>query len=190
MFCRKCGTLIPDDSVFCIKCGTPVAVAPSAGGATPAAAAPGAEYIEVFQNVVAKDHFDLYVAYTRFVMLRVQSGGSGLGSVLGPVGAIVDIGVSKAMRKKNEDALTLDQKLRRDKNSYSIDYEVIDSVKLGKGKLGGRIMQVRYANEKGAFKKVDVTVNKKQFERLGVLLPSVPALGSKFEPRAVRSPTG
>ena len=24
MYCRKCGTEIPDDSVCCVKCGTPV----------------------------------------------------------------------------------------------------------------------------------------------------------------------
>lgn len=22
MYCRKCGTKIPDDSIFCLKCGT------------------------------------------------------------------------------------------------------------------------------------------------------------------------
>ena len=27
MYCRKCGTEIPDDSVFCVKCGTPVEAA-------------------------------------------------------------------------------------------------------------------------------------------------------------------
>ncbi|HHJ11513.1 MAG TPA: zinc ribbon domain-containing protein [Bacteroidetes bacterium] len=25
IYCRKCGFVIPDDSVFCPKCGTPVA---------------------------------------------------------------------------------------------------------------------------------------------------------------------
>jgi len=147
-------------------------------------AAPGAEYIEVFQGVVAKDNFDLYVADTRFVMLRVQSGGSGVGSMLGPVGAIVELGMSKARRKKIDDDLTLDQKLRRDKNSFAMDYIVIDSVKLGKGKLGGRVMQVRYADENGAFKKIDITVNGEQYERLAKLLPSVPAIASKFELKA------
>jgi len=183
MFCRKCGTQIPDDSVFCTSCGTPVATPPS-GGATVTRAAPGAEYIEVFQGVVAKDRFDLYVADTRFVMLSVQSGGSGVGSMLGPVGTIVELGVSKAMRKKHDDDLTLDQRLRRDKKGFAMDYIVIDSVRLGKGKLGGRIMQVRYANEKGAFKKIDITVSGEQYDRLGKLLPSVPAIASKFALKA------
>lgn len=26
MFCRKCGTQLPDDSIFCTKCGVKVAV--------------------------------------------------------------------------------------------------------------------------------------------------------------------
>jgi hypothetical protein len=184
MFCRKCGTQILDDSVFCTKCGTPVAVAPSSGGATPVLAAPGAEYIEVFQNVVAKDRFNLYVTNTRLVMIKVQSGGSGVGSVLGPVGTIVEIGVSKAMRKKHDDDLTLHQRLRRDKKSFAIDYIVIDSVKLGKGKLGGRVLQVRYANEKGAFKKLDITVSGEQYDKLGKLLPRVPGLAPNFELKA------
>jgi hypothetical protein len=184
MFCRKCGTQIPDDSVFCIKCGTPVALSPTTGGEAPAAVALSAEYLEVFQNVVAKDHFDLYVGYTRFVMIKVQSGGSGVGSLLGPVGSIMEMGVNIAKRKKYDDDLTLDQKLRRDKGSFAMDYVIVDSVKLGKGKLGGRIMQVRYADEKGAFKKIDITLNNAQFEKLEQLLPSLPALGPKFQLKA------
>ena len=38
MFCRKCGTLIPDGSAFCPKCGTPVSGA--AGSGMPAEAVP------------------------------------------------------------------------------------------------------------------------------------------------------
>lgn len=32
MFCRKCGTLIPDGSAFCPKCGTPVSGVPEGTG--------------------------------------------------------------------------------------------------------------------------------------------------------------
>ena len=66
----------------------------------------------------------------------------------------------------------------------AIDYIVIDSVRLGKGKLGGRIMQVRYTNEKGAFRGLDITVSGEQYDRLGKLLPSVPAIASKLELKA------
>jgi hypothetical protein len=50
-------------------------------------------------------------------------------------------------------------------------------------------MQVRYADEKGAFKKIDITLTDVQFERMEKLLPSVPALGEKFQPRAGQGPT-
>jgi len=184
MFCRKCGTQIPEDSMFCIKCGAAVVTSPSPPMAVLVTPSPLAEYIEVFQNVVAKDHFDLYVARTRFVLLRVQSGAGGVGGLLGPVGPIIELGVSRAMRKKHDDDLTLDQRLRRDKKSMAMDYEIVDSVKLGKGKLGGRVMQVRYAGEKGDFKKIDITVNDSQYEKLAELLPTIPGLGPKFQLKA------
>jgi hypothetical protein len=175
VFCRKCGTQIPDDSVYCTKCGTPVQVIGSAGPAAQAA-----DFVEVFKGVTAKDQFDLHVTSTRFVMIKTQSAGSGAGSLLGPVGSIVELGVSRARKKKHDDGLTLDQKLRRDKGSFAVDYVVVDTIKLGKGRLGGNIMQVRYADEKGSFRKVDITVSGDQFERLGVLIPSIPALAPKF----------
>lgn len=181
MFCRKCGTQIPDDSVFCTKCGTPVQSVTLPGGVTPVQAAAGTEYIEAFQGVVAKDQFDLYVADTRFVMIKVQSGSSGVGSMLGPVGTIMEMGVNRARKKKYEDDLTLDQKLRRDKASFQMEYNVVDHVKLGKGKLGGRILQVRYADEKGSFRKLDITVNADQYDKLAKLLPAVPGIAAKFQ---------
>jgi hypothetical protein len=38
MFCRKCGTNMPDDSQFCMKCGQAQSVTSTAGGAAAAAA--------------------------------------------------------------------------------------------------------------------------------------------------------
>ncbi|MDA4121866.1 MAG: zinc ribbon domain-containing protein [Thaumarchaeota archaeon] len=180
MFCRKCGTQIPEDSLFCIKCGTPVQTSQSeAGNATPAG-----EYIEVLQKVKAKDTFDFYVTTTRFVMLKVESSGSGVGSMLGPVGTLVEMGVSKAKKKKYDDDLTLDQKIRRDKANFAIEFTSVEAVKLGKGKLGGRILQVSFKNLKGSSKKIDITVNEEQFDKLVTLLPSLPGIGSKFQLKA------
>ena len=38
MFCRKCGTQVPEDSHFCVKCGQATSVATSTGGAAAAVA--------------------------------------------------------------------------------------------------------------------------------------------------------
>lgn len=182
--------------MFCIKCGTAVATAPSSG--SPAPTSPNAQrgatadYIEVFKGVTAKDTFDLYVAPTRFVMMKTasgSSGGGGIGAVLGPVGSIMEMGVSKARRKKVADGdLTLDQRLRRDKNSFAIDYSQIISVKLGKGKLGGRIMQVRYAKPQKGDEKIDISMTSEQFDKIGKLLRSITALDSKLQLAAAGAP--
>ncbi len=92
--------------------------------------------------------------------------------------------MSKAKKKKYDDDLTLDQKIRRDKANFAIEFTSVDGVKLGKGKLGGRILQVRFKNLKGTPKKIDITVNEEQFDKLGRLLPTLPAVGSKFELKA------
>jgi hypothetical protein len=178
MFCRKCGILIPDDSVFCTRCGTPVQGGSSSGGE--GSAAPPREYAEVFREVVAKDKYDLYIGDTRLVMLKLQSSGS-YGSLLGPVGTIVEAGVSRAKGKKYDDDLTLDQKIRRDKSNFSIDYSSIASVRLGKGKLGGMIFQVRYRDQMGSERKLDISVKGEQFDKLAVTIPSIPLLAAKFQ---------
>src|SRR5690242_16044055 len=38
MFCRKCGSIVPEDSQFCSKCGQSVTVASSSTGAAAAVA--------------------------------------------------------------------------------------------------------------------------------------------------------
>lgn len=172
MFCRKCGIELPDDSVFCTRCGT----ATQAGAQQ---AVPVREYIDVFEGVTAKDTYDLYVCDTRLVMIKTHSGTSH-GGFLSPVTTAVEAGVKRATRRK-EDGVSLDQKVRRYADNFIILYADVKTVRLGRGKLGGRIFQVRYADSGDAEKKLDIAVSSEQFEKLSGMLPAIPLLASKFQ---------
>lgn len=174
MFCRHCGTQLPDDSKFCTVCG--MATAPPAPASE---SEPAKEYLAVIQGVASGDKYNLYITSTKFVLIKTGSQG-GLGSVLGPVGSVLDAGISAATKKKNEKEQTLDEMLRLDKKNYVLAYSGIESVKLSNSATAGRAMEVVYKGKGGKEKKARYTMTKDQLADLAKLLLAIPALTPKL----------
>ena len=175
MFCRHCGTQLPDDSKFCIVCGMSVTPPPAGAPATPAK-----EYLAVLEGVTSGDKYNLYVTMSRFVLIKVSSKG-GLGSVFGPVGSVLDAGISAATRKKVDQEMPLDEMLRLDKKNYVLTYAGVKQIKLSNSATGGRAMEVLYTGKGGKDKKARYVMNKEQVTEMAKLLLTIPILVPKLK---------
>ena len=85
-------------------------------------------------------------------------------------------GESKKRRKQDPlKGLTIDELLKKDKNSYAINYDELEYIYLNKSLFGSNL------NLKG--KKIGklIKINKEQYNQLSQILPRIDALKEKLE---------